>query len=354
MKKILLPALLAIVLFSCKKDDNLPPVEIPVPDFGLLVLNEGFYGHSNTSSITLYDFETESVSEECVFFSKNQRRLGDVPNDILVYGGKIYISVGISSTIEITDLELNSIKQISLDGSSINAEEPKGLAAHNGKIYIVCYDGKLARLDTSTLTIAPNDIIQVGKNPENVAISNGFAYVTNSGGMDFPNYDNTVSVVNLATFTEVEKIEVDVNPFAIHADETGHIIVSCLGNYSTIPASLHRINTTTNTYDKKFEGVTPADFAMKGNLAYYHDFNWFTFEGHYAEFNTTTETKRNLLSKSDMDEILIPYAINVNRENGDIYASCSVTEKAFIIDSNGIRTEFKTGAMPKKIVVLKK
>jgi YVTN family beta-propeller protein len=332
-------------------------VPVVVPDSRLIVLNEGLRGMNN-ASITHYNFATGEVSEECVFFAQNGRRLGDIGNDILIYGGKIYISVGFSSTIEITDLNFKSIKQISLKDGSKN-REPHGLAAHNGKVYIACFDGHVLRLDTVTTEI--DNLVKVGDNPENIAISKDFAYVTNSGGMNFvvdADYDNTVSVIDLATFTEVKKITVDLNPFSIGVDETGDIIVGCRGNYIGIPYSLHRINTTTNTYDKKFEGITPADFVMNRNTLYYYNFDWITSTGQYVEFNTLTETVTRPSFISDPSLIGTPYAISINKENEDIYLSHAEymgDGTVFAFDKTGVkRFEFTAGLWPKKIVVLKK
>jgi hypothetical protein len=352
MKKILTITLIAIFFVSCDKDNN-PEISITHFKGGLLVLNEGLKGQNN-SSITYYDFETGSVSQD-VFFTQNGRRLGDIANDMLIYDEKIYITVGFSNTIEVTDLELKSIKQIQLE----NNREPHGLAAHNGKIYFTCFDGHLARLDTATFNV---DYIKVGSNPENIVISKGFAYITNSGGLNFmigTDPDSTVSVIDLTTFTEVEKIVVGLNPFAIGVDKNGDVIVSTRGNYSDIPYGLHRINTTTNTYEKQFtQDITPADFVMKGNTVFYYDFDWGTFTGKYVEFNTTTETITRPNFISDPSLIGNPYAININKETDDIYLSDADwmgPGKVFGFDKTGNkRFEFLVGLWPKKIVVLQK
>ena len=354
MKKFFITTLIAIALFSCRKENNNP--EIIIPDVGLIVLNEGFWGMNN-ASITYYSFETKTAHQN-VFFNLNDRLLGDTPNDILIYGGKIYISVGGSSTLVITDLEFNFIKQISFDGETINARQPHGLASHNGKIFIACFDGKLARLDTSTLEI--DRIISVGKNPENIAISNGFAYVTNSGGLDGilnpQNFDSTVSVVNLATFTEVKKIVVGKNPFSIGVDERGDIIVGCRGDYGfTFPFSLHRINTSDHSV-YTFQNVEPSDFVIHKSTIYFYNVtftpDWDVERIEYIAYNTATGTKTNLLVNSNL--IQMPYAINVNRENENIYISCSMTQRVFAFDKNGVKLfDFEAGEMPKKIVVLR-
>ncbi|MDR1951161.1 MAG: YncE family protein, partial [Bacteroidales bacterium] len=159
--------ILTIFFVSCIKEPK--KQDVIIPDSGLLVLNEGLRGMNN-SSITYYDFETDSVHQD-MFFRQNNRDLGDIANDILIYGGKIYITVGFSSTIEVTDLTLKTIKQISLKDGSKN-REPHGLAAHNGKIYIACFDGHVAKLDTASLIV--EGFVKVGDNPENIAISQGF------------------------------------------------------------------------------------------------------------------------------------------------------------------------------------
>jgi hypothetical protein len=355
MKKILNIALIALIFVSCGKEKNPPKI---TPYSGkLIVLNEGFQGMNN-GTITHYD---SGVVHQNVFFNQNAQFLGDTPNDILIYGEKIYIAVGGSSTLEITDLNFKSIRQISFDGISINARTPQSLAAHNGKIYIVCFDGNLARLDTSSLTV--DNIIPIGKNPENIAISNGFAYVTNSGGMDgfsmgSPEYyDSTVSVINLATFIEEEKIVVGKNPFSIGVDENGNIIVGCRGDYGwTIPLSLHRINAVNRTVHT-FPDVAPSEFVIHKSTIYFYNVTYspsWDVEGiEYIAYNTLTESKANFLSNSNL--IQMPYAININSENENVYISCSATQKVFVFDKLGVKlSEFDTGVMPKRIVVLKK
>ena len=346
-------AITAIAFVSCEKEKE-KENPIVTPDSGLIVLNEGGWGMNN-ASITYYDFETGSVSQD-VFFNQNGRLLGDLANDILIYGGKIYISVGGSSTVEITDLELNSIKQISFDGTSVEALEPQGLAAYNGKVYIASFDGKVARLDTATLQI--EQLVQVGKNPVSIAISNGFLYVSNSGGLDFPIFDSTVSVVNLATFTEVQKIVVGTNPATLGVDENGHIIVGCRGNHMDISSSLHRINTATNAVDRTFANIFPADFVMKKSFAYIYNHDWMTGENQFIEFNTSTESITNSNFIADPSLIQSPYGIAVNSQSEDIYISdagdYASPGKVVAFDKNGAeRFEFETGIAPKRIVVLR-
>jgi len=357
LKKLFGIALVATLVYSCSSDNNdpLPPIEIGSGS-GLIVLNEGNSGQNN-ASITHFCFETEVASQD-VFFRQNGRLLGDLGNDILVYGGKIYIALGRSATIEITDLEFNEIRQIRLTEGAFASpsREPMSLASHNGNVFITCFSGYVLRLDTLTLEI--NAIVEVGDNPEGIAISNGFAFVANSGGMNFlvgADLDSTVSVINLATFTEVDQIVVGLNPMHIGVDATGNIIVHTAGNWVDIPAKLHRINASTGTVDRTFENVTPSNFAMSGDIAFYYSFDWSTMTAQFVEFNTITQTSRNFIN--DPSVIFNPHAISVNRGNGNIYISNAEfigDGSVFAFDANGDKLfEFPAGVWPKRIVVLR-
>lgn len=198
------------------------------------VLNAGDWKSSN-SSLTRYDLTT-GVAVPNYFELRNDRCLGNTANDMLVYGSRMYIAVSGESTIEITSLDAKSIKQIKCTG------QPRYLAADGDKVYVTYYDGKVARIDTTSLEV--DAMVAVGRNPEQLAVYNGCLYVANSGGMDYNTalgYDKTVSVVDLATFTEVGKIEVACNPAVVVSCNAG-VFVASYGNYYDIPSTLQRIS----------------------------------------------------------------------------------------------------------------
>lgn len=105
--------------------------------------------------------------------------------------------------------------------------------------------GYVAKIDTASLQVVDECI--VGYQPEEMAIVGDKLYVANSGGYRVPNYDRTVSVIDLKTFTEEKKIDVAIN---LHLDTAGpitcNLYVSSRGDYYEIPSKTFIIDTSTD------------------------------------------------------------------------------------------------------------
>ena len=143
---------------------------------------------------------------------------------MLLYGSRLYIAVNVSSTIEILDAATcTSLKQIRMEQNGIPSE-PRYLAAHGGYVYMCCFDGTVQRIDTLTMEIDAS--VNVGRNPDGICYAAGKLYVSNSGGLDAENPDNTVSVIDLDSFTEKTRIEVRSNPGTIRTDGKSVFVVS--------------------------------------------------------------------------------------------------------------------------------
>ena len=226
---------LVAMLVACGNENDLPTPPVGGGSSAVCyVLNAGDWKSSN-SSLTKYDLETGATVQN-YFEYQNGRCLGNTANDMLVHGSKMYIAVSGESTIEVASLDAKSIKQIKCSG------QPRYLAANGSNVYVTYYDGNVARIDTASLEV--DAVVGVGRNPEQLAVYNGCLYVANSGGLDYNTavgYDKTVSVVDLATFTETEKIEVVCNPAVVVPCNVG-VFVASYGNYYDIPSTLQFIS----------------------------------------------------------------------------------------------------------------
>ena len=178
MKKILLFILVSSVLFvSCGKDDGVGPTPVETKFKGVFIVNEGLYSHNN-STISFYNLETQSVSNN-VYSSANEGiNLGDNANDIEVFGNKGYLAVDNSNKIEIIDI--NTFK--SLGSIDLGVEgSPRDVVIIDSTIGYVTslYKDKLIKFNPSTKQVIKE--IGVGAKPEGAVYSAGKIYVANSG-----------------------------------------------------------------------------------------------------------------------------------------------------------------------------
>ncbi len=239
--------LFVTVLASCKKDPP-EPVAPETLKNGMLVLNEGLF-QLNNSGLTWYDFSAGTANND-FFTQKAGRLLGDTGNDMQRYGGKIYIVVNVSSTVEVLEASTgNSIKQISMLNGSTD-KQPRNIAFYGNKAFISCFDGFVDVLDTTSLEIIQR--IPVGLNPESMTVSGQKLFVSNSGGLNSPAMDSTVSVIDAVNLTEITKIEVGTNPGSIVTDHEGDVYVITRGNYGTIPSRMKKINVGTLSLETSF------------------------------------------------------------------------------------------------------
>jgi DNA-binding beta-propeller fold protein YncE len=316
LKGFLICIVLAVGFAGCE--------ETPVPEsnpvipgsHGVFILNEGSNGESN-AGLSYYNIENGSFKSDIL-----GGKLGDTGQDLLIYGGKLYISVSGSSTIVVLDVRTQeTIKEIKIKNGE-QARMPRYLESHGGKIYATCFDGNVIRLDTTSLVVEA--IIPVGENPEGIAACNGKLYVANSGGLNFVSGPSkTVSVIDIASFKEDKKIEVGLNPYIIKADGLGDLYLSYQGNFYDIPGGFQRIDAQTGkVYDI---GDHPKqNFTILDNLIYYYDVTYFPDFSTNISFGLYDVDKEVFLSQaliSDGTAINTPYGIGVNPYTKEVYIS---------------------------------
>ena len=157
-----------------------------------------------------------------------------------------------------------------------------------------------------------------------MVVHNGKLYVANSGGYRVPNYDRTVSVIDLETFTEIKKIDVGINLSKMEIDSRGDIYVSSRGDYYNTPSNLFVIDTQTD--EKKMQLDIPVSgMCMVEDILYFYSVSWSYLTGSnkvtYGTFDTKTKKIINdkIITDGTDKQIIIPYGLQVNPETKEIF-----------------------------------
>ncbi len=327
LRKIALPfgVSFLFLLASCNDmEDQLRQNELPVSEefARLFVLSEGLF-NLNNSTLAMYNLNTKEVFSD-FFLAVNKRGLGDTANDMGLYGSKLYVVVTVSSQVEILDASTGkSLKRIPMFNDQGAAREPRYIDFHQGKAYVCSFDGTVVKIDTTSMKI--EGIVTCGRNPDGICIANDKIYVSNSGGLSYPNYDNTVSVIDIATFQEIKKITVGSNPYQLHADSEGDVYVIARGNYGLQPGLFQKINSETDEVSQSFDGIQALNFTIHNDTAYIFSYNQVNNQYSIVVFDCISEKILNDNFISDGTVIHTPFGINVNPANGDVYITDAYT-----------------------------
>jgi YVTN family beta-propeller protein len=240
-----------IILTGCSKEEpTVAKEENPLSVKGVYILNEGGFTKSN-SSLTMIVPDSGKVYSD-VFFAANNRGIGDVANDIVLYDKKAFIVVNNSHRIEVISTETHKLLgTINVPGNSPN----KIVIANASKGYITnLYKGTVTVFNPTTFAVITSDI-PVGMNPQGMAVTGGKLFVCNSGYGS----DSTVSVIDVAKDSVIAVITTAKSPTDIAVDSDGDVIVLCNGytdfvnsandtpgSIAVIDPVLHTVKTTIN------------------------------------------------------------------------------------------------------------
>lgn len=334
---LLLVCGITLSLTSCRKDisviprqeENVFPPEQVGQTKGMYLLNEGNM-NMNKASLDRLDFSS-GVYQRNIYNQANPevvRGLGDVGNDILIYGSKVYVVVNVSNKIEVLDVKTSrKIKQIDLHNC-------RYITFNDGKVYVSAYLGKVgdanaaqgsvSEIDTTTLQVRRK--VTVGRQPEEMAVVGNKLYVANSGGYSPPDYERTISVINLDNFSEEKRIDVAINLHRLKADRYGDLYVSSRGDYFAIPSRLFVIDTHTDQVKNVFD-LAVSNFWIDDDSAYIISSSWNQVlqknSISYSIFDVKDEvlTENKFIRDGTDNEIVVPYGIIVNPETKDVYLS---------------------------------
>lgn len=325
-------------LSACREDERIflsDSVQVTLPKAGSRIkgfyqLNEGNMG-MNRASLDYFDYATGYYTRD-IFSERNPeivKELGDVGNDIKVYGQKVYAVINVSNLIVVFDVRTaRKIKEIEVPNC-------RYLAFWKDKAYISSYAGPVqmdpnaevgfvAEIDTASLEITRK--VSVGYQPEEMVVQGGKLYIANSGGYRAPDYDRTVSVVNLETWKEEKKIDVDINLHRMAIDARGDIYVSSRGDYKNVPPNLYVIDSATDEVKQCLDIPVGGMWIDDDKLYYYSVAYNMVSGGNKVTYGILdTRTKKQLTDRIITDgtekEIMLPYGIAVNPETKEIFMS---------------------------------
>jgi len=335
----LLVLLLPLCLYACREDEYVTYMtdedtgaapDDRTPYAGLYILNEGNMG-ANRCTLDYLDLSgTDSTIHyyRNIYAERNPstvKELGDVGNDIGIYGSRLWIAVNCSNKVEVCDAR--TARRL----GQVNIDNCRYLAFDGGFAYVSSYAGPVQVSDNcplgrvykvDTLTLQKVDSVVVGYQPEEMAVLNGKLYVANSGGYRVPIYDNRIMVIDLATFKVVSEIEVDVNLHRLLADAHGQLWVSTRGNYYDAAPALYCLKE--DKVVARLE-IPISSMTIVGDSLYYIGTTFSYADGGYRkEFGIVDVSLQRcsvavLFDTPEVRNITMPYGIIVNPQDRDFY-----------------------------------
>lgn len=297
---------------------------------GLYVLNEGNMG-SNKASLDCFSYETGTYLRN-IYPTRNPgivKELGDVGNDLAVYGDKLYAVINCSHYVEVMDVR--TARHV----GSVDILNCRYITFDQGKAYVSSYagpvqidpnarPGKVVEVDTASLQITRE--VVVGYQPEEMVVCDGRLYVANSGGYRFPDYDTTVSVIDLETFQVIRTIDVAINLHRMVKDRYGRIYVSSRGDYYDQGADVYVIDSRTDRVVGNL-GVPASELCLSGDSLYMTSVEWNYTTGSnavsYTLYDVAREevVSRQFITDGTDKRIQIPYGLAVNPETKEIFVT---------------------------------
>ena len=371
---IIIAAAVAMALTSCREDDVIfipEEVQVSNPEFsevgGFYLLNEGNMG-SNKCTLDYYDFST-GIYTRNIYGNANPnvpKELGDVGNDLKVYGNRLYAVINCSNKVEVMDK--STAKRI----GQVDIPNCRYIAFHKGYAYVTSYAGPVvidpdyeqlgyvAKVDTASLQVVAQCL--VGYQPDDVEIVEDKIYVANSGGYRVPNYERTVSVIDIETFKVEETIDVDINLSRLVADKHGGLWIATRGDYYQVESSLYCYDVRKRRMVKHLD-VPVSNMCIEGDSIYVVSSAWSNVTmSNRVTFAVIDVVKQepvsdNFITDGTEAEIKAPYGVSVNPISHDIYITDArnMVNPGYLhcYDRTGVRKwSVRTGDVPAHIAFL--
>ena len=361
-----------LALAACREpEETLPSTQTGVGSgeageiTGFFLLNEGNMG-SNKCTLDYYDYAT-GIYVKNIYAERNPgvvQELGDVGNDLQIYGARLYAVVNCSNLVEVMDVA--TARHI----GSVSIPNCRYITFKDQYAYVSSYAGPVeidpnsrrgyvAKVDTTTLQVV--DSCTVGYQPEEMVIVGNKLYVANSGGYRVPDYDHTVSVIDLTSFKEIKTIDVAPNLHRLELDAYGNLWVSSRGDYYDIQPMVFVINTEADFVMEQLDLLACSDMTLCGDSLYVYSNAWNYFtqtsDVNYAIVDVKTRqvlTRHFITDGTDM-QFQNPYGIAVNPNTREIFVTDArdyiTPGKVYCYSPEGrLKWSANTGDIPSRIV----
>ena len=346
MKKLALLVFSAVLvaIASCTKENTsevtFAGIEVEVGEQNgsfskLYILNEGAF--PGASTLDLLDFKNKKYCTD-IFAQANPevvQGLGNTGNDMAVAGDKLWVLLNASNQVAVLHLPDAKLERY------LEVDSPRFMVTEGKYVYITSYGGavyggedmvpgKVYRIDRDSYAVST---VEVGYQPEGLAILNGKLYVANSGGYNWV-HDNRISVIDLASFKLDRHIEAPMTNLFQMVATKDRIWVSSYGEaswyqddqgnwLSSVSAPQGLVSMTPTGSFTVWDGVHADKMSLCGNTLVCFG-NDKEMEGGYDTciyfVNTTGESfQKARFADSDLARVGYAYAVLMNESNNDIY-----------------------------------
>ena len=316
----------------------------------IIIVNEGLW---QTDNGRLSYFEDGRVVSNQWFRDMNHMKLGDTPSDIIQVNDNL-IAIALNWS--------NIVQFITPEGKAVAAIEDipnnRKLATDGRYVYVTSYGhecltssgyryftkGFVAKIDVATFKVV--DAVEVGYEPEGIAIYDGYLFVANTGGYAFQeshDYETTVSVLRADNLKTVRTVDTgQINLYGKMSKCGRYLCINSPGDY-------YEVSGATLIFDCKaaIEGSTDERCYVKLPVASTYncksaDETFYAVGSRYSYLTGDYTTNYSVIDPeevfatggfggvserwpgnmaSDLRAIAMPYAIYVNPYTGYIYAT---------------------------------
>ena len=339
MKKtalLVFSAVLLAIATGCNKENasevTFAGIEVEVGENNgnfskLYILNEGPF--PGASSLDLLDFKNKKYYTD-IFAQANPevvQGLGNTGNDMMVVGNRLWVLMNMSNLVAVLHLPDAKLERF------LQVDSPRFVTSEGNYVYITSYGaavdggytlvpGKVYRIHKDSFEMST---VEVGYQPEGLAVLNGKLYVANSGGYN-PTPDNRISVIDLAAFKLEKQFEAPMKNLYQLAASKDRIWVSSYGEWGadwSLVAPHSLVSMTPTGQFTPWDGVHSDKMSLCGNTLICVG-NDAEMSGGYDNciyyVNTTGDTfVKKSFNDSDLSRIGYAYAVLMNEINGDIY-----------------------------------